>query len=332
MRTIRQIVVLIGMLCYVGTAYGIVPTTRHNHDTLSAEEKQQFLYYYYEAQRQIQQEAVLPAWELMQFCYELNPNDAAVNNYMGVFLNAFEKPNEALPYLQRAFELEPSEYWYHYTLQLIRSGSDKQEKAAIRYLEYVATILPKDENLHAMLQKAYIHVRDFQQALLLQDKIDSIAGYNAMSALQRYRLNIVLDKPQQAIYEVERYLEEEPDNVQFQAFRLELYEKTGQPSDKMIEAYMAILPYDSQNMVLKNNLAWHLCITGRDLEYAEELSRATIMAEPSNPVFLDTYAWIMYLQGKYYDAHFYIQRALENATPEVRKEIIAHYKAILKKL
>ena len=61
-----------------------------NKDTLSVEEQQQFLYYFYEAQRLIQKEDIVPAWELMQFCYELNPNDAAVNNYMGIFLDAFD--------------------------------------------------------------------------------------------------------------------------------------------------------------------------------------------------------------------------------------------------
>ena len=67
-------------------------------DTLSVEEQQQFLYYFYEAQRLIQKEDIEPAWELVQFCYALNPNDAAVNNYMGMFFEAFDKKYEASTY------------------------------------------------------------------------------------------------------------------------------------------------------------------------------------------------------------------------------------------
>ena len=85
-------------------------------DTLSVEEEQQFLYYFYEAQRLIQKEEILPAWELTQFCYALNPNNATVNNYMGVFKDAQGTPQEAVPYLQRAFELQPNEYWYQYAV------------------------------------------------------------------------------------------------------------------------------------------------------------------------------------------------------------------------
>ena len=153
-----------------------------------------------------------------------------------------------------------------------------------------------------------------------------------MSAMQRYRLNAIMKNNSQAIYEVERFLEEEPDNVQFQVFRLQLYEQTGQPSKKMIEVYSALLQFDPRNWMLMNNLAWHLCISGGDLERAEYLSRQTIMAEPSNPTFLDTYAWILYNKGEYHTAFEYIRIALEKATLEAKKEITEHYNAILKKL
>ena len=68
------------MLFSIGTVRGNV------------EEDQQFLYYFYEAQRLIQKQEIAPAWELVQFCHDLKPNDAAVNYYMGVFMEAFDRP------------------------------------------------------------------------------------------------------------------------------------------------------------------------------------------------------------------------------------------------
>jgi Tfp pilus assembly protein PilF len=301
-------------------------------DTLSVEEEQQFLYYFYEAQRLIQKEEILPAWELTQFCYALNPNNATVNNYMGVFLDAFDQKAEAIGYFRRAFELDPNEYWYQYTLYLLNSEDKKQKKNAIQNLEMVAKTKLKDENVQGMLQKAYVHIGDYKKALALQDRLDSIVGYNAMSAMQRYRLNALMKNSKQAIYEVERYLEEDPNDVQFQVFRLQLYEQTKQPSKKMIEAYTALLRFEPRNWMLMNNLAWHLCISGGDLDKAEQLSRQTIMADPLNPTYLDTYAWILYLKGDYKAAFTYIQSAMEKAPLEAKKEITEHYKAILKKL
>lgn len=308
-------------------------------DTLSIEERQQFLYYFYAAQRLIQAEAVEPAWELVQFCYDIDPNDAATNNYMAVFLDVFNRKEEAVPYLRRAYELQPTEYWYPYTLYLLQSQDKKKEKAAIRHLLDVSKLAPKDDKVFTMLQKAYIHVGDYKRALAVQNNLDSLLGYNAMSAMQRYRLNAMIKNNQQAIYEIERYLEEDPDNVQFHAFRAQLYEETHQPSEKMIIAYTALLRFDARNLMLMNNLAWHMCLTNTDLDKAEQLSRTTILAEPSNPTYLDTYAWILYMKGDYENAFFYIQRAKENIEKEddeekaaSKKEILMHYKAILKKL
>lgn len=332
LRKIRQIVIVALLLLCAGVAFGANLAKTNKLDTLTVEEQQQFLYYFYEAQRLIEKEDVEPAWELVQFCYALNPNDATINNYMGIFYDAFNQPQNALPYLQHAFELQPNEYWYQYAVYLLQSGNKQSEKIAIQNLQKVAKNNPKNEDVHTLLQKAYIHVKDYKNAFLIQDQLDSITGYNAASAMQRYRLNIVMNNLKQAIYEVERYLEEDPNDVQFQAFRLKLYEKTNQPSKKLIDAYMAILPYEPHNWVLMNNLAWHLCISGGDLTLAEKLSHATIMAEPSNSIYLDTYAWIMYHMGLYQDASFYIHRALEYAVPEAKKEIESHYKAIMKKL
>lgn len=301
-------------------------------NALSVEEEQQFRYYFYEAQRLIQKQEIAPAWELVQFCYALNPNDAAVNNYMGLFFEAFDKRDEASAYFRRAFELAPNTYWYQHALYLLQSKDKKQEKIAIRNLEKVAKSNSKDEDVYTMLQQAYIHIKDYKRALGVQDRLDSIVGYTGMSAMQRYRLNAMMKNNKQAIYEVERFLEEEPDNMQFQVFRAQLYEETHQPSEKMIVAYTALLRFEPHNLMLMNNLAWHLCISRHDLQRAEQLSRTTIMAEPSNPIYLDTYAWIMYMMGDYDTAYFYIQRAMECANEKTIKEVTEHHKAILKKL
>ena len=326
----REVRILLITMALLGGVVLNLPVNAAN--TISAEEEQQFRYYFYEAQRLIQKQEIAPAWELVQFCYALNPTDAAINNYMGMFLEVFDKKKEADTYFKRAFELDPNTYWYQHALYLLKSEDKKQEKIAIRNLEKVAKANTKNEDVHTMLQQAYIHVKDYKRALGVQDCLDSIVGYTSMSAMQRYRLNAMMRNSKQAIYEVERFLEEEPDNMQFQVFRAQLYEETHQPSEKMIVAYTALLRFDPRNLMLQNNLAWHLCISRHDLQRAEQLSRTTIMSEPSNPIYLDTYAWIMYMMGEYETAYFYIQRAMEYANQQTIKEVTEHRKAILKKL
>ena len=214
---------------------------------------------------------------------------------------------------------------------MLQSDDKKKEKEAIRNLEFVAQKAPQDADVRDLLQRAYAVSGNYKKALQIQDELDAINGYDAMSAMQRYRLNVLMHKMKQAIAEVERYLETDPDNAQFQVFRLQLYEETHQPAEKMVEAYGAVLRLEPRNLMLMNNLAWSLCVSGGDLERAEQLSRVTIMTDPTNAIYLDTYAWIMYHKGEYEAALFYIQRAIENADNKADKELNTHYKAIQKK-
>lgn len=314
-----------------GVVQNILLAKPSTKDTLSKEEKQQFLYYFYEAQRLIRTNHVDDAKPLVEFCYELNPDDATINNYMGLYAQKNNQEDQVLAFFKRAYELNPNEYWYNYNILLMQDNDKKIRKIAIKNLESIGKQNPKDAELYDVLQKAYLVTHEYKKALIIQNNIDSIHGYNAMSAMQRYRLNALMKNNQQAIYEIERYLEIEPENYQFQMFRMQLYEQTQQPPIKMIAAYEAILKMDPRNIVVMNNLAWNLCISGGDLNRAEQLSRITIMREPSNPIYLDTYGWIMYNMGDCESAKFYIKRAIENSTENINKEIMSHYKIIEKK-
>lgn len=319
----RKVIGIVLMLFCAGMVWG---------QTLTKEQEQQFLYYYYEANRLILLQETEKARPIVEFCYLLNPNDANINNYLGYYAKEDGNIPEMIAYFKKAYELAPSDYWYNYNILLLQTEIKDKQLEAINNLKAVAKANKRDEDVHAVLQKAYISLNLLPEALKVQDALDSIHGYNEQSAIQRYRLNTMMGKNKQAILEIERYLKEEPENYQFHVFRLQLYEQTKQPADKLIEAYESVLRFDNRNMMWLNNLAWNICISGGDLNKAEELSRTTIMAEPSNSIFLDTYAWILYKKGDYEGAWFYIQRAKEHTTEETDKEIEKHWKAIKRKL
>jgi predicted Zn-dependent protease len=251
---------------------------------------------------------------------------------MGYYAKEDGNIPDMIAYFKKAYELAPSDYWYNYNVLLLQTEIKDKQLEAISNLRTVAKANTRDANVHEVLQKAYVSLNLLPEALKVQDALDSIHGYNEQSAIQRYRLNTMMGKNKKAIQEIERYLIEEPENYQFHVFRLQLYEQTKQPADKLIEAYESVLRFDNRNMMWLNNLAWNICISGGDLNKAEELSRTTIMAEPSNSIFLDTYAWILYKKGDYEGAWFYIQRAKEHSTEETDKEIEKHWKAIKRKL
>lgn len=83
---------------------------------------------------------------------------------------------------------------------------------------------------------------------------------------------------------------------------------------KKNEAYAAYdqsLLYDPDNVSCLNNYAYYLSLDGKRLEQAEAMSRRTINAEPQNATYLDTYAWILYIQKDYKNAGIYIEQAID---------------------
>ena len=83
---------------------------------------------------------------------------------------------------------------------------------------------------------------------------------------------------------------------------------------KAFEAYDSCLHWRPENLAALNNYAYYLSLSKNDLKKAEQMSYKTIKKEPANPTFLDTYAWILFLQERYEEANIYIDQAIKNDT------------------
>ena len=79
-----------------------------------------------------------------------------------------------------------------------------------------------------------------------------------------------------------------------------------------------------------NNYAYYLSLEKAELKKAEKMSAKTVELEPKNSTYLDTYAWILYQQGSYSLAKFYIERAVDNLNKEEDPGVVLeHYGDIL---
>lgn len=82
-------------------------------------------------------------------------------------------------------------------------------------------------------------------------------------------------------------------------------------------AYDSCLQWKPDNIGCLNNYAYYLSLEQEKLEEAELMSYKTIKADPKNSTYLDTYAWILFMEGRYAEARVYIEQALQNdSVPE----------------
>lgn len=83
--------------------------------------------------------------------------------------------------------------------------------------------------------------------------------------------------------------------------------------DEAFAAYDSCLHWKPDNISALNNYAYYISVEeDADLGKAETMSLKTIVAEPNNTTYLDTYAWILYKQERYMEAKQFIDRAIEN--------------------
>lgn len=96
-------------------------------------------------------------------------------------------------------------------------------------------------------------------------------------------------------------------------------------------AYMEAIRLDSTNVTAMNNLAYYLSLRKERLDEATKYAAMATTLQPNNGTFEDTYAWVLFADGKYKDALIWIEKALKNTNPQTAV-LLEHYGDILMKL
>ena len=262
---------------------------------LTEEARQQFIYYYYEALRLYDQGDYQMAFQLIDFCYMLQPEDAMVNQYMGDLFSGLRKPFLALPYYERSYRNDP-----------------------------------ENEAILIRLEQTYIYTGQTKKALRIRDRIDKRDGYDIYSAISRYRIYAAADDSKHALQAIDEYLRFDPDNLQFLLLRMQVLEVTKTSPKKMMAAYEDVLRLDPNNALVLNNYAYFLATHKGDLKLAEQMSSYAMHADPNNPTYIDTYAWILYLRGETLLSQMYIRQAVHSYGDEtIPDEVLLHYQTIM---
>ena len=110
----------------------------------------------------------------------------------------------------------------------------------------------------------------------------------------------------------------------FYAVMGDILHQKGQ-ADAAYAAYDSCLVWKDDNIGCLNNYAYYLSEQGEQLEKAEQMSYKTIKAEPKNSTYLDTYAWILFMQRRYSEAKVYIDQALQNKNDSLDNSVILEH-------
>ena len=108
------------------------------------------------------------------------------------------------------------------------------------------------------------------------------------------------------------------------------YHKLGQEKNAF-KAYDRALKADPEYLPVLNNYAYYLSLQKKKLKKAAAMSKKTVEKAPDNATYLDTYGWILYLQGKAQQAKPYFKHAMLYGG-RGSKVILEHYATVLEAL
>ncbi len=94
---------------------------------------------------------------------------------------------------------------------------------------------------------------------------------------------------------------------------------------KSDEAYELALKQDPLNDLVMNNYSYFLSLRNEKMDRALQLSTKLVERNPTNPTFLDTHAWVLYIRKDYTKARQFLEKAVAADPAAVSGTIIEHY-------
>lgn len=248
--------------------------------------------------------------------------------------NEFRKENNRIGEL---IDILLAKYPENYKARAIYADylvKNKKYAEAIKEYEYILSV--EKNNYYIWEQVIYLESISGNIEKVYKKCDDAIKIFKEEPVLYLFKGNAAMqmDKNEEAVNILEEGIKRVKNNtsleMQFYSYLAEAYRNSGN-NEKSDENFEKALLIDPDNLILLNNYSYYLSLRKTKLDIAEKMSKRTIIKEPENYTYLDTYAWVLFNMGKNKKALEYIKLAVENGGSD-DPDILEHYGDILEKL
>ena len=235
------------------------------------------------------------AFEIYQQTLRENPENPYVYQSLSRYYKAAGDDHNARLMLERLVDIAPEDKVLEQYFDLLLADSTVSQDEQVPFIQKAYLMEPGNPKWHYYWGLALAQQDSIQAALNVLDEGIALADKDAVTRFSMHVLSGDL------------------------CLRLNRI-------DSCFENYEKALVLDPENLYVLNNYAYTLATNGGDLKRAEKMSQKTIEKDPANPTYLDTYAWILHLQGQDSLAKFYMLRAMEKAGEMTENdELKEHY-------
>ncbi len=158
-----------------------------------------------------------------------------------------------------------------------------------------------------ILMQLYMQAQKSDSALMTIDELEKIERPMVNGDLIAGNILSMMDRYEHALEKYELALEKSEND----STRSLIYGSMGMmfseqgKNKETVRAYERSLKFDPSNILSLNNLAYHISENSsstNELERALAMANTVVDAEPNNPTYIDTQAWILYKLGRLQEA------------------------------
>src|SRR5574344_2849486 len=233
---------------------------------------------------------------LFQSCIEHHPNDSTTLQTAGLYYYATQRYDQAKSYLQKNAINNPGSVSAVATyVQMLAYMKDWNE--VIKVSDKAIVNFPHEMGFYQSKNQAYYFLKDYQNIIATSEQMIKVAPNDTSVTLPAY--STIGD----------------------------MYHELGN-NKQAFKYYDKALAINPDYIPVLNNYAYYLSTLGWKLKKAYQMSERTVRKEPDNATYLDTFGWILHLQGKDVEAkpqfkHAMLYGGKDSAT------ILFHYAEVL---
>lgn len=243
---------------------------------LSAAQQRKFDYYFYEGLKLKQDGKYDAAYDLFNYCLEIDSMAAPVLYELSSFYVQMNKADRAVEMLRRAAQDEPENFTYQMALANVSRNLGMFTEAAEQY-EKLAREYPEKPELYYYLGESRTQEGELGKAIEAYDALENIMGMNEALSMQKFKLYASLNEEDKAFAEIEKLAAKYPGEARYQLLIGDLYLEKKE-HDKALKAYQRAHEIDPADPRYIVSMANYYEATG-DKAAAEQEIRNALVSE-----------------------------------------------------
>ncbi len=256
-----------------------------------------------------------------------------ISSYIALVQDNEEMLQQALQLSKLLSEVHPDEANTHAVYADFLSIAKKYDDARTQYR---LSLNLDNKNMQAWLQLMSIEaeLRDYksmetesEEALTLFPDQSVMYLFNGIAKIQNNKNE---EAAKTLISGSKLVVDNNAQLVQFYSNLGDVYNKLKNytESDKYFDKALGV---DPNEPTVLNNFAYYLSVRNEQLDKAETMSKKSNELVANSASYQDTYAWILFRQGKYSDAKIWLEKAMQSGA-ENNGTILEHYGDVLFRL